>query len=83
MTTLAKQLAEQEAKSRAAMPDEFWAIIDENTARLAREGLAESCLQEGDAVPAFVLSNAVGDQVSSASRLADGPLVVSFYRGGW
>ena len=35
------------------MPDEFWAIIDENTARLAREGLAESCLQEGRGYAGF------------------------------
>jgi hypothetical protein len=81
--TLAEDLAVQAAKSRAAMPDEFWAIIDENTARLAREGLAESCLQESDAMPAFVLSNAVGEQISSADKLASGPLIVSFYRGGW
>ena len=81
--TLEEDLAAQAAKSRAAMPDEFWAIIDENTARLAREGLAESCLQKGEAMPAFVLSNAVAEQISSADKLASGPLIVSFYRGGW
>ena len=61
--TLAEELAVQAAKSRAVMPDEFWAIIDENTTRLAREGLAKFCLQKRDMMPAFTLSIAVGEQV--------------------
>ena len=81
--SLAEELARQEALSRARMPDEFWAAIDAKTAELARAGLARSCLQAGQVMPAFELPNAQGQTVSSAAKLAEGPLVVSFYRGGW
>lgn len=81
--SLAQELAAQDALSRARMPDEFWAAIDAKTAELARAGLAQSCLQQGQTMPAFSLPNAVGKMVSSDAKLADGPLVVSFYRGSW
>lgn len=74
--TLAQDLARQEALSRARRPDEFWAAVDAKAAELARAGLAQSCLQAGDRMPAFALPGAVGQTVSSDARLTDGPLVV-------
>jgi peroxiredoxin len=37
----------------------------------------------GQPAPAFELPNQDGGAVSSAGLLARGPLVVSFFRGGW
>lgn len=37
----------------------------------------------GEVVPAFVLPDAYGNQVSSTELLEHGPLVISFYRGDW
>ena len=40
-------------------------------------------LTVGDYFPQFSLPNVVGNAVSSEEMLAEGPLVVSFNRGGW
>jgi peroxiredoxin len=54
-----------------------------STRELVAGGIGERCLQLGDAIPAFSLDTADGRPVSSAALLANGPLVISFYRGGW
>jgi hypothetical protein len=51
--------------------------------RLAQSGIAEKSLNVGDKAPAFSLPNGAGKTVASADLLSKGPLVVSFYRGGW
>ena len=43
---------------------------------------AEAC-KPGDAMPAFLLPNAEGRLIHSRDLLAQGPLVVTFFRGGW
>lgn len=54
----------------------------------AREGVMQqfdvkSTIQPGDKLPDFVLSDARGTPVSSVDLLAKGPLLITFYRGGW
>ena len=63
--SLAQELAAQDALSRARLPDGFCAAIDAKTAELARAGLAQSCMQQGQTMSAFSLPNAVGKMVSS------------------
>jgi hypothetical protein len=63
--SLAQELAAQDALSRARLSDQFWAAIDAKTAELARAGLAQFCLQQGQSMPAYSLPNAVGKMVSS------------------
>jgi len=53
------------------------------TAELIAFGAAERALKVGDKAPAFTLKDPNGNDVSSAGLLAQGPLVVSFYRGVW
>jgi peroxiredoxin len=53
------------------------------TAELIESGQAERAKKRGDVAPGFALSDAQGVTVSSQDLLADGPLVVSFYRGVW
>jgi len=45
--------------------------------------LVETALREGDVFPEFSLPDSTGSIVQSADLLARGPLIVSFYRGGW
>lgn len=40
-------------------------------------------IQVGDTIPEFRLSDAVGNEVTSAGLLSQGPLLITFYRGGW
>lgn len=53
------------------------------TAELIASGAAGRALKAGDRAPAFTLHDPDGKPVSSAKLLAQGPLVVSFYRGVW
>ena len=53
------------------------------TAELIASGAAERALRAGDQAPEFTLKGADGHEVSSRDLLANGPLVVTFYRGVW
>ena len=54
-----------------------------STAELKASGIGSRCLGVGAAMPTFTLPTPAGHMVSSSVLLARGPLVVSFYRGGW
>jgi peroxiredoxin len=45
--------------------------------------IARSMLKAGDRAPAIVLTNAKGRTVDVATLLKKGPVIVTFYRGGW
>jgi peroxiredoxin len=40
-------------------------------------------LKEGDKAPNFTLANPLGEQVNLYNELAEGPVVLTFYRGSW
>ncbi len=50
---------------------------------LRGSGLLDGVARPGDILPALVLPNAVGETVDLRALAALGPLVISFYRGGW
>ncbi|KAK3680292.1 hypothetical protein LTR78_000670 [Recurvomyces mirabilis] len=43
----------------------------------------KSAIQQGAKLPSFSLSNAHGKNVTSDSLLSKGPILITFYRGGW
>jgi hypothetical protein len=51
------------------------------TEELIASGAATRALKAGDIAPPFVLKDPNGKPVSAAQLLAQGPLVISFYRG--
>lgn len=51
--------------------------------RLDQSELATRARQRGDRAPAFLLPSAEGTLVASEDLLASGPLVASFFSGGW
>lgn len=51
------------------------------TDELIASGAAERALKVGDTAPRFSLKDAERNEVSSSGLLAQGPLIVSFYRG--
>jgi peroxiredoxin len=58
-------------------------IMHRATAELVASGQALNAKKAGDKAPEFALKDPDGNIVSLASLLANGPLVVSFYRGVW
>ena len=71
------------AQSSTRIPQDVQNIMAADTERLKQSGIEDNSLKAGDKAPSFTLPNAKGEQVSSADLLAKGPLVLSFYRGGW
>ena len=65
------------------VPQDALAVMQGATEDLVTSGIAEQSTAEGSAAPAFSLPNAQGESVASDSLWAEGPAVVSFYRGGW
>ncbi|MGH8782692.1 peroxiredoxin-like family protein [Paraburkholderia sp.] len=64
-------------------PAEIHPIMERATAELIASGQAARAIKAGDRAPQFTLKDQNGDDVSSADLLAQGPLVVTFYRGAW
>jgi peroxiredoxin len=81
--TLSDQLAEYRTNWRARVPTERQAVMDGHVAHLAASGIAASAKQVGDHAPAIRLRDQHGKDFDIATLLATGPVVVTFYRGGW
>jgi peroxiredoxin len=58
-------------------------VIHRGTAELIASGQALNAKKAGDKAPEFTLRDPDGNPISSASLLARGPVVASFYRGTW
>ena len=83
MGTLEDTLEARRQASIAGKDDETNAAMAVDVAGVDASGLADRALDVGEAFPSFELPGVDGEPVRSADLLADGPLVVSFYRGGW
>jgi peroxiredoxin len=81
--TLAADLAAFRAEFMGKAPAEIVAAMQRADAALAASGIVEAALKAGQTAPGFDLLDARGGRVRLADLLAKGPIVVSFYRGGW
>lgn len=81
--TLSEQLEAYRAGWRVRVPAERQAVMDAHVAHLATGGIGEVAKQVGDLAPSIRLPDQHGVSFDVASRLATGPVVVTFYRGGW
>ena len=80
--SLKEQLTEYRAGWFKRVPAERQAIIERHINEL-RSGLAKAALKVGDQGPEIVLPNAKGKTVDVGTFLRRGPVIVTFYRGGW
>src|SRR5208283_4507354 len=80
--SLKEQLAEYRAGWFKRVPAERQAIMERHITEL-RNGIAKTAMKAGDRAPAIVLGNAKGETVDVGALLKNGPVIVTFYRGGW
>jgi peroxiredoxin len=73
----------QAGKPPYQVPQSVIETMHRATAELIASGAATRALKAGDHAPAYALKDPDGQLVSSSDLLAQGPLVVSFYRGVW
>ncbi|MBO0803467.1 MAG: AhpC/TSA family protein [Nocardiopsaceae bacterium] len=69
--------------SQLRAPADARDIMKRNADDLAATGLAEHALGAGAQGPRFALRSAVGDEVTLDALVAEGPVVLTFYRGAW
>lgn len=58
-------------------------IYAEGISSVADTGIIEKALNVGDKAPNFTLKNALSKSVSLYDELKKGPVVLTWYRGGW
>lgn len=82
MTTLLKEINSYKEVFKKKAPEEKQKLMAQATKELGELGIAQG-LNIGDQVPDFKLPDATGKVVSITEELAKGPVILSFYRGGW
>jgi len=81
--SLKEQLAEYRAGWYKRVPPERQAIMERHIAQLRTGAIQHTMLKVGDKAPSIVLGNAKGERVDVGALLKKGPVIVTFYRGGW
>lgn len=79
--SLQEKLDAAEAASNS--PEDVRALWRAGIEKVEREGVTERARQAGDRAPDFVLPNARGEGVRLRDLLRNGPVVLTWYRGGW
>jgi peroxiredoxin len=67
----------------ASTPPDIVAALEDSVAELVQTGLVRRAAKAGERAPLFRLRSNTGDFVSLSEALDRGPVVVSFFRGGW
>ncbi|WP_299883609.1 peroxiredoxin-like family protein [uncultured Lacinutrix sp.] len=83
MMSLTQLLKEHADESAAKFPEEIKVIMRKAIDELEASKLVNKALKTGDIFPSFNLPNASGNIINSLELLDKGPLVITFYRGGW
>ncbi|MFF8392032.1 peroxiredoxin-like family protein [Streptomyces sp. NPDC016172] len=83
MTTLNTELRTFYEARQQQIPAEIREIMQRAGQELADSGQADRALTVGDKAPRFSLPSATGQTLALDDLLADGPVVLTFYRGAW
>ena len=79
---LKDDLAAIRARARR-LPDDAQALMQRSIDDLRAWGILDRVIKVGERAPDFTLPSTDGVQVSLASLVAKGPVVLSFFRGRW
>ncbi|MCJ1375556.1 hypothetical protein MMC20_006793 [Loxospora ochrophaea] len=80
---LAPQLSAVFANFQAQAPPPVQEALGAATKDFSASFDPSAAIKPGNPFPSFTLTNALGEAVTSASLLAQGPLLINFYRGEW
>lgn len=82
MASLLDEINEYKVSSKKKASPEKQRLYAQAIKELEASGVAQG-LKEGDPAPDFSLPDATGQKVTLSEELAKGPVIISFYRGGW
>lgn len=81
--SLQDQISDFKAGFIQNAPKDIQELMATATQTLADSGIAEKAPKVSEVLPAFALPNQNGKTVNLTDLLVKGPVVVTFYRGGW
>lgn len=81
--TLQQAIADYRAGFKAKVPEDIQQTMANATQALLESGISDAAPKQGEALASFTLSNQLGETRSLEQLLEQGPLVITFYRGGW
>ena len=81
--SLTSQLDELKQQMAREIPKETLVTLGKALEEVGRTDIMSNSCKAGDQAPPFVLPNVTGRMISSAEILAQGHMVLSFYRGAW
>jgi len=81
--TLAQEIAVLNIEAAKNTPPEVAEAFQNTITNWISSHIENDALKDGEKIPSFQLKNANGEQVSFDDLLKQGPIVISFYRGGW
>lgn len=80
---LQSQLDTLKASFQLKAKPETVALYDDGIRQVAESDVLRTALKRGATAPDFTLADAKGQTVNLASMLKQGPVVLTWYRGGW
>jgi len=79
--TLAQRIAD--FKASRERPPEVQQTLKEETDKLREQGISARAVQAGQPAPDFDLTSDSGEEYHLSEMLAQGPVVLIFFRGSW
>ncbi|MEM9481525.1 MAG: peroxiredoxin-like family protein [Verrucomicrobiota bacterium] len=58
-------------------------VVEDGMQEVVDSELAEAAIRKGNTVPDFTLKEATGEEVTLSELYEEGPVVLTWYRGGW
>jgi peroxiredoxin len=81
--SLQEILNEKKAAFELVADNEKKRIYKEGIDKVTHSGILNRAKKVGDRAPDFTLLNAIGKSVTLSEYLKEGPVVLTWYRGGW
>ena len=81
--SLKSMLEERKASFLEKAPQDKIDLFNRGIQAIADDKVIEGAKNVGDQAPQFSLPNALGETVNLEDLLAEGPIVLTWYRGGW
>jgi len=76
-------LDERKAQWAAKATDERKKVYNEGIEAVEKSGILAQAKNKGDQAPDFTLKNALDQDVKLSTLLKSGPVILTWYRGGW
>ncbi|WP_165728822.1 peroxiredoxin-like family protein [Pseudoalteromonas sp. 31A1] len=81
--SLKAQIDAYNVQKDAKLPADVLALMNTTNEELIAQHIKDNALQIGQKVESFSLANHKGEKIELADLLKKGPVIISFYRGGW